>query len=381
MERWQKMLQKSTTDGKVVAKQFDIPEEDMDPLICKFDMKITPYYMSLIKKKGDPIYKQVIPDIRELEDHGLFNDPLSEDKDSPVENIVHRYPDRCLFLVSHTCASFCRFCTRKRKVGDPTKINMKFIDQGIKYIEQHEEIRDVIISGGDPLVLSDEKLDSILHKLRCISHVEILRIGTRVPCFLPQRITLKLTKMLKKYHPLFINVHFNHPDELTPIAVKALGRLADAGIPLGNQTVLLKGVNDDVEIMKKLMQKLLSARVRPYYIYQADYVFGTEHFRTRVEKGLEIIKALRGWTSGLAVPHFVIDSPGGGGKIPLLPEYVMKITDEEVIMRNYQGKIFHYKQVPESNGKHHQQTVTTCEDFEIANEFEPNFEFDEAIMD
>jgi lysine 2,3-aminomutase len=352
----------------------------MEPLIRKFDMKITPYYLSLIKEKGDPIYKQVIPDIRELEDHGLFHDPLAEDKDSPVNNIVHRYPDRCLFLVSHTCASFCRFCTRKRKVGDPTKINMKYIDQGIEYIEQHEEIRDVIISGGDPLVLSDNKLDYILHKLRRISHVEILRIGTRVPCFLPQRITNKLAKMLKKYHPLFINVHFNHPNELTPIAVKALGRLADAGIPLGNQTVLLKGVNDDVEIMKKLMQKLLNARVRPYYIYQADYVFGTEHFRTRVEKGLEIIKALRGWTSGLAVPHFVIDSPGGGGKIPLLPEYVMKITDEEVVLRNYQGKIFRYNQVPETNGKHHMLPLTTSNVFDKANDQAPCFEFDELIM-
>ncbi len=353
METWQKILQKSLESAEEISKRFDIPLADVEKIKQEFDIKINPYYLSLIKEKGDPIYKQVVPDMRELENNGLFQDPLSEDRDSPVTNIVHRYPDRCLFLVSHQCASYCRFCTRKRKVGDPSKISLKFIDEGIEYIENHSEIRDVILSGGDPLLLSDDRLKYILHKLRRISHVEIIRIGTRVPCFLPQRITAKLAKMLRKFHPLYINVHFNHPNELTPIAVRALGRLADAGIPLGNQTVLLKGVNDDPEVMKKLVQKLLQARVRPYYIYQADYVVGTEHFRTRVEKGLEIIRALRGWTSGLAVPHFVIDSPGGGGKIPLLPEYVVQITDEEVVLRNYQGKIFRYRQTAESNGKHH----------------------------
>ncbi len=353
MDTWQRILQKSLTSAKEIAERFDIPLADVEKIQNQFDIKINPYYLSLIKEKGDPIYKQVVPDLRELDDHGLFFDPLAEDRDSPVKSIVHRYPDRCLFLVSHDCASFCRFCTRKRKVGDPTQINPKFIDEGIEYIENHTEIRDVIMSGGDPLLLSDDWLSYILHKLRRISHVEIIRIGTRVPCFLPQRITAKLANLLKKFHPLYMNVHFNHPDELTPIAVKALGRLADAGIPLGCQTVLLKGVNDDPQVMKKLMQKLLLARVRPYYIYQADYVYGTEHFRTRVEKGLEIIQAIRGWTSGLAVPHFVIDSPGGGGKIPLLPEYVVKITDEEVVMRNYQGKIFRYTQTKETNGKHH----------------------------
>jgi len=335
--------------------------------------------MSLIKEKDDPIYKQVIPDKRELENHGLFDDPLAEDRDSPVNNIVHRYPDRCLFLVSHVCASYCRFCTRKRKVGDPSKISLKYIDEGIEYIREHTEIRDVIMSGGDPLLLSDGKLEYILQKLRRIQHIEIIRIGTRVPSFLPQRITAKLVKMLKKYHPLYMNVHFNHPDELTPIAVKALGKLADAGIPLGCQTVLLKGVNDDPEIMKKLMQKLLLARVRPYYIYQADYVFGTEHFRTRVEKGLEIIKAIRGWTSGLAVPHFVIDSPGGGGKIPLLPEYVVKISDEEVVLRNYQGKTFRYTQTKEGNGKHPDPVRLINQQPEYQESL-PCFEYDESMM-
>ncbi len=356
MERWRKQLQDSVTSVKVLAEKFDIPLEDIKETENEFNVKITPYYLSLIKEKGDPIYRQVVPDKQEMVDHGLFEDPLAEEKDSPVNNIVHRYPDRCLFLISHVCASYCRFCTRKRKVGDPTKISLKYIDEGIDYIAAHPEIRDVILSGGDPLLLSDEKIEYVLQKLRRISHVEIIRIGSRVPCFLPQRITASLVKMLKKYHPLFMNVHFNHPNELTPVAVKALGRLANAGIPLGNQTVLLKGVNDDPAVMKKLMQKLLQARVRPYYIYQADMVFGTEHFRTSVEKGLEIIQALRGWTSGLAVPHFVIDAPGGGGKIPLLPEYVIKMTDDEVVLRNYKGNIYRYRQ-PEKNGKVKIQTI------------------------
>jgi len=344
MDSWQKILKESISDAKTLSEKFDIPLDQMQKMEKHFAIKITPYYLSLIQEKGDPLYKQVVPDMRELEDSELFEDPLGEDQDSPVNNIVHRYPDRCLFLISPVCASYCRFCTRKRKVGDPSKINMRFIDEGIQYIRNHPEIRDVILSGGDPLLLPDDKIEYVLRNLRGIPHIQILRIGTRVPCFLPQRITPELVQMLKRYHPLFMNVHFNHPDELTPVAVEALGRLADAGIPLGNQTVLLKDVNDDPEIMKKLMQKLLQARVRPYYIYQADMVFGTEHFRTRVEKGLEIIKALRGWTSGLAVPHFVIDAPGGGGKIPLLPEYVQSITDKEVVLRNYEGKRFVYTQ-------------------------------------
>jgi len=236
-------------------------------------------------------------------------------------------------------------------VGDPSKIPMSQLESAFRYLEQHTEIRDVILSGGDPLLLSDRRIEDILKRLRAIPHLEVLRIGSRIPCHLPERITPELCGILKKYHPLYINTHFNHPDELTPAAVKGLGLLADAGIPLGCQTVLLKGVNDDPAVMKVLMQRLLAARVRPYYIYMCDQVAGAEHFRTTVEKGLEIIKALRGWTSGLAVPHFVIDAPGGGGKIPLLPEYVVKLTDREVVLRNYAGKLYRYKQPKKDRAK------------------------------
>ncbi len=366
-DNWRKVLKRSITSAKVLSEKFGIPLEELEAVARKFKIRITPYYFSLIKKKDDPIYKQVVPDIRELENNDLFEDPLAEDKDSPVNNIVHRYPDRCLFLVSPVCASYCRFCTRSRKVGDPNKIDMKFIAEGIEYIRQHTEIRDVVISGGDPLLLEDRKIEHILKNLRAIPHIEILRIGTRAPCMLPQRITPNLVRMLKKYHPLFMNVHFNHPDELTPLAMKALGRLADAGIPLGNQTVLLKGVNDDPEVMKLLMQKLLRARVKPYYIYQADMVDRTEHLRTSVQKGLDIIEKLRGWTSGLAVPHFVIDAPDGGGKIPLIPEYVTSITDKEVVMRNYEGKVFRYAQPEHAREELRKQQKPPCE-FDIERE-------------
>jgi lysine 2,3-aminomutase len=229
-------------------------------------------------------------------------------------------------------------------VGDPEKIPMSQFESAFQYLEEHEEVRDIILSGGDPLLLSDRRLDQIIGRLRAIRHIEIIRIGSRIPCHLPERITPELCAILKQHHPLYINTHFNHPDELTPGAVKALGMLADAGIPLGCQTVLLKGVNDSVEVMRELMQRLLTARVRPYYIYMCDQVAGAEHFKTTIETGLEIIKGLRGWTSGLAIPHFVVDAPGGGGKIPLLPEYVVRITDDEIVLRNYRGKRYRWKQ-------------------------------------
>ncbi len=350
MDDWQQHLKGSLTQPEEIAERFDLDIDKVRKIAKIFKIRITPYYASLIKSKGDAIYRQVIPDEAELAANSGAADPLNEDNDSPVPSIVHRYPDRVLFLVSHSCASYCRFCTRKRKVGDSKKINPRYIEDGLQYIRQHQEIRDVIVSGGDPLMLSDIKLEYILKSLRAISHVQIIRIGSRVPCFLPQRITPNLVKMLKKYHPLYMNVHFNHPDEITAESSRALNLLADAGIPLGNQTVLLKGVNDKPEVMKELVQKLLTVRVRPYYIYQADYVQGTEYLRTRVEKGLEIIEALRGWTSGLAVPSFVIDAPGGGGKIPLLPSYVQSIEQDKVVMRNYKGNVFIYPQIVSSNG-------------------------------
>jgi len=346
---WQELLRKrSIASLEALAERFG-PEhvgeiERLKQAAENFEFRISPAMVDLIREPGDPIWQQYVPTVQELEVEDGIIDSLAEDAHSPVPNITHRYPDRALFLVSPVCASYCRFCTRRRKVGDPEKIPMAQLESAFRYLEEHTEIRDVIMSGGDPLLLSDRRLDEICARLRAIPHLEIIRIGSRVPCHLPERITPELCAILKKYHPFYINTHFNHPDELTPAAVKALGMLADAGIPLGCQTVLLKGVNDDPAVMKVLMQKLLTARVRPYYIYQCDQVAGAEHFRTTVEKGLEIIRALRGWTSGLAVPHYVIDAPGGGGKIPLLPEYVEAMDDDQVVLRNYAGKTYVYRQ-------------------------------------
>jgi lysine 2,3-aminomutase len=348
MSDWQKILR----DGSIasleqLAEKFGRDVIDVDalaPAFENFQMRITPAALDQIKEVGDAMWRQYVPTIDELDIVDGVIDSLDEDADSPVPNITHRYPDRVLFLVSPVCASYCRFCTRRRKVGDPEKIPLNQYDSAFEYIAAHPEIRDVILSGGDPMLLSDRRLEYIFQKLRAIPHVEIIRIGSRITSHLPERITPEFCEMVQQYHPVFMNTHFNHPDELTPTVVAALDRLSKAGIPLGCQTVLLKGVNDDPQIMKRLMQALLKARVRPYYIYMCDPVAGGEHFRTQVQKGLEIVQALRGWTSGLAVPHFVIDSPGGGGKVPLLPEYVESITDDEVIFRNYAGERYVYKQ-------------------------------------
>ena len=351
MSTWQEVLKhRSITSLEALAERFGpehFPPEHQDRLrraIDNFEFRISPPMVDLIQRPDDPIWRQYIPTIQELEVVDGIVDSLSEDRDSPVPNITHRYPDRALFLVSPVCASYCRFCTRRRKVGDPEKIPMSQFESAFQYLEAHSEIRDVIMSGGDPLMLSDRRLETILTRLRAIKHIEIIRIGSRVPCHLPERITPELCALLRRFHPLFINTHFNHPDELTPAAVEGLGMLADAGIPLGCQTVLLNGVNDTPEVMVRLMQRLLMARVRPYYIYMADQVAGGEHFRTSVQTGLEIMKALRGWTSGLANPHFVIDAPGGGGKVPLLPEYVESITEDEVVFRNFKGERYTYRQ-------------------------------------
>jgi len=357
MDDWQKLVQGSLRRPEEIARYFGLDVEEVRQITDVFKAQITHYYASLIKQRGDAIWRQIVPDLAELRGHTGEADPLAEDEDSPVPSIVHRYPDRVLFLVSHSCASYCRFCTRKRKVGDPTKIDARFIADGIEYIRNHEEVRDVILSGGDPFMLIDEKIEKILMSLRSIPHVEIIRIGTRAPCFLPQRVTVELVTMLKKYHPLYINVHFNHPDEITNESARALNLLADAGIPLGNQTVLLKGVNDDPLVMRTLMQRLLTVRVKPYYIYQADPVAGTEHLRTTVEKGLEVMDAVRGWTSGLAVPYYVIDAPGGGGKIPLLPKYVQSIDRDKVVLRNYAGETFVYPQIREKAKRKPKQDI------------------------
>ena len=349
MSTWQETLHKNSIASlEALAQRFG-PEHvgEIDRLkqaVENFEFRISPAMVDLIKEPGDPIWRQYVPTLQELDVVDGIVDSLGEDADSPVPNITHRYPDRALFLVSPVCASYCRFCTRRRKVGDPEKIPMSQFESAFRYLEEHTEIRDVIMSGGDPLMLSDRRLEEMLTRLRAIKHIQIIRIGSRVPCHMPERITPELTTMLRKFHPLFINTHFNHPSELTPPAVTCLGMLADAGIPLGCQTVLLKGVNDSPSVMMELMHRLLMARVRPYYIYMADQVAGAEHFRTSVETGLEIMKALRGWTSGLAVPYFVIDAPGGGGKIPLLPEYVESFKGDEVVLRNFRGERYVYKQ-------------------------------------
>ncbi|HEU4988310.1 MAG TPA: KamA family radical SAM protein [Gemmatimonadaceae bacterium] len=347
MSDWQQILHTGIDTLDKLAAKFGPDVIDVDalkPAFDNFQMRITPNVLSQLKEVGDPIWNQYVPTVQELDVVDGVIDSLDEDGDSPVPNITHRYPDRVLFLVSPVCASYCRFCTRRRKVGDPEKIPLNQYESAFEYIRNHPEIRDVIMSGGDPMMLSDRRLEYIFQRLREIPHVEIIRLGSRITSHLPERITPEFCEMVKKYHPVYMNTHFNHPNELTPATVAALGRLADAGVPLGCQTVLLRGVNDNPETMKELMQKLLKARVRPYYLYMADQVAGGEHFRTMVETGFEIVKALRGWTSGLAVPHFCIDAPGGGGKVPLLPEYVEKITEDEVIFRNYEGKRFTYKQ-------------------------------------
>jgi len=315
----------------------------------KFPLSITPYYFSLINfddYRNDPIFIQAFPSPRELNITRYdLKDPLLEEKDSPVPLITHRYPDRVLFLVSNMCAMYCRHCTRKRRVGDRDSIpDRDEIRRGLEYIRATPAVRDVLLSGGDPFLLDDDYLDWILTELGEIPHVEVVRIGTRTPAVLPYRITDNLVAMLKRHHPLWINTHFNHPRELTTSAREALRKLADAGIPLGNQSVLLAGVNDCPRIMKKLVHKLVQNRVRPYYLYQCDLSEGLSHFRTPVGKGIEIIESLIGHTSGFAVPTYVIDAPGGGGKIPVMPNYLISWSTNKVILRNYEGVITSYKE-------------------------------------
>ena len=351
---WRWHIQHSVRDVATFEKVTGIKLEDefkknVSRTIEKFPLGITPYYLSLIDVKdyyNDPVFKQAFPVPEELivEPHEMA-DPLAEDQDSPVPGITHRYPDRVLFHVSNVCAMYCRHCTRKRKVGDVDSIPGKEeIERGLAYIAEHPEVRDVLLSGGDPLMLPDAYLDWILTALRNIPHVQIVRLGTRMPVVLPYRITDELVAMLRRHHPLWINTHFNHPRELTASARQALARLADAGIPLGNQTVLLSGVNDCQRIIRSLVHKLVENRVRPYYLYQCDLSEGLTHFRTPVGKGIEIMESLIGHTSGFAVPTYVIDAPGGGGKIPLNPNYLISLSTNKVVLRNFEGVITTYQE-------------------------------------
>jgi len=351
---WLWQLQNRITRREQLEPLLPLTAEERAGVILsnsKLAMSITPYFFGLVERDNPdgPIRRQVIPRVEEMKRSPWeMDDPCGEDSSMPVPGLVHRYPDRVLFLVTDRCAAYCRYCTRSRVVsgvGDQ-RLDTNY-EAAFDYLRQHQEVRDVLLSGGDPLLFADEKLEFLLSRLRAIPHIEFLRIGTRIPIFLPQRITAEFCAMLRKYHPFWISIHANHPREITAEAHAALGRLADAGVPLGNQSVLLRGVNDDPAVMKALVHRLLRARVRPYYIYQCDLIAGSAHLRSSVRKGIEIIEALRGHTTGYAVPQFVIDAPGGGGKVPINPNYVLHMNDDRVLIRNYEGRLFEYPEATE----------------------------------
>ena len=323
-------------------------EEGVAHTLETLRMAITPYYLSLIDQNDehDPIRKQAIPlELETRKAEADLLDPLAEDEDAPVPGLTHRYPDRVLLLITDQCAMYCRHCTRRRFAGgSDAPVGKERVDNAIEYIRNHPEVRDVLLSGGDALLMSTERLEDIISQLRAIPHVEVIRLGSRVPVVMPQRIDDELCNMFKKYHPIWLNTHFNHPNEMTKESAEACRKLADAGVPLGNQSVLLRGVNDCPHVMKKLVHELVMNRVRPYYIYQCDLSMGLEHFRTTVSKGIEIIEALRGHTSGYCVPTFVVDAPGGGGKTPVMPDYVITQNEKHVVLRNFEGVITTYTQ-------------------------------------
>jgi len=344
---WQVRNRIQTVDG--LAQHIPLTrqeEEEIAKVLTVFRMGITPYYASLMDPDDPncPIRRQAIPTIAETYfGTADMHDPLSEEKDSPVPGLTHRYPDRVLFLITDQCSMYCRHCTRRRFAGQRDGgVDWKYIEQGVEYIRNTPAVRDVLLSGGDALLMADSRLETIIQMLREIPHVEVIRIGTRTPVVMPQRITDDLVNMLKKYHPIWLNTHFNHAKEITPEAAAACEKLVDAGIPVGNQSVLLRGVNDNPETMKELVLKLVKIRVRPYYIYQCDLSAGIEHFRTKVSKGIEIMEALRGHISGYAVPTYVIDVPGGGGKTPVMPQYLLSMSPTKVVLRNYEGVIATY---------------------------------------
>ena len=352
MTGWKNILNNSITSPQAISSLFNGNRDEIERVAEVYPVRINPYYLNLIKEHGTALYKQAVPDIAELDMSDGMTDPLNEENLSPVANLVHKYPDRALFLVSSECAMYCRFCTRKRKVGRKDMvINRATIEAGLDYLQKTPKIREVLISGGDPLMLPDERLDEILASIRAIPSIKIIRIGTRMPCTLPMRITPALVKVLKKYHPLYINTHFNHPAEISMEAAKACTMLVDAGIPVGCQSVLLKGVNDNQQTMITLMRKLLAIRVKPYYLFQADLTRGTGHFRTSIETGLEIMRSMIGHISGMAIPTYALDVPGGGGKIPLTPDYITRLDDATLEFNNYKGQNYCYpNHEPVNNG-------------------------------
>lgn len=325
-----------------LLRRWPAEPDHLDRVAQRFPFRSSRYYTGLIRAPGDPLWRQVVPDVRELEDETGWEDPLNEENLSPVPNLVHRYPNRVLWLVSSECAVHCRFCTRKRRWQNPLPLTEEAFHGALDYIASHRELRDVILSGGDPLLLPFHRLESLLMNLRKIKHVAVIRIGTRVPCALPENVTEALATMLARYHPLYVNIHFNHPWEITQDSSRACSHLANAGIPLGSQTVLLRGINDRVEVLGELFQKLLALRVRPYYLMQMDLIRGAAHFRTPLSTGFKILSSLRNHISGLAMPHFVIDLPGGRGKVPLVPNWVEGIGDRELTLRDYRGELCSY---------------------------------------
>jgi len=348
-KNWKWQLKNRITRVETVEKYLELSAEERAGCYFvnkKLALAITPYFFNLIDRHDPdcPIRRQVIPqggEMRTTPEEML--DPVGEEQTMPVEGLVHRYPDRVLFLVTDRCASYCRYCTRSRMVSNAQDYNFHpEFESGLKYIEEHPEVRDVLLSGGDPLLLSDRKLDYLLGRLRAIPHLEFIRIGSRIPVFLPQRITPELCGIFRKHGPIWMSIHVNHPHECTEELYEATERLAFAGVPLGNQSVLLRGINDDVTTMKSLVHRLLQMRVRPYYLYQCDLITGSSHLRADVRKGVEIIQGLRGHTSGYAIPQFVIDAPGGGGKIPVNPDYIERIDDEAIVLRNYEGRLYRY---------------------------------------
>lgn len=348
MEPWQESLLRSVTSAEQLAQQFDIDAAAVAGVAERYPLRITPHILGLIDVPDDPLGRQFIPDPRELESGGLPDDPLAEEAHSPLPALVHRYPDRALLLAAGSCAGYCRFCTRKRRVGCPNgKVSFGEIEQALSYIEQHPEIRDVLISGGDPLLMTDLLLKQLLDRLQRIEHVELIRIGSRVPVVLPERITENLCRLLSGYRPLYLNTHFNHPRELSPESFAACTRLADAGVVLGNQTVLLREINDDADTLLELCRGLLCMRVRPYYLHQLDLTAGAGHFRTPLATGLAIMNTLRGAITGLAIPQYVVDLPGGKGKVPLLPDTLQTTTDGWLI-RTPQGELVRYSDPPDT---------------------------------